>query len=117
MSFTLQVAMLIAELIYFVLMIIFLKKKMLSLKYSLLWLIAGVLMVILTLFPGIIWRISSLIGIETPMNGLFAMMFFFVLTLMMSLTAIVSHQTEWIRSLTQSQALLEERIRELEEKK
>lgn len=109
--------MLLAELIYFVLIIFFLKKKMLSLKYSLIWIIAGVFMVIFTLFPVLIWKLCFMFGIQSAMNGLFAMMLFFVLTVLMSLTAIVSHQTEWIRSLTQSHALLEERIRELEEEK
>ena len=117
MSLTLQVLMLIAECVYFVLIIFFLKKKMLSLKYSLIWIIAGVIMIIFTLIPKLIWNIASLFGIQSAMNGLFAMVLFFILTVLMSLTAIVSHQTEWIRSLTQSHALLEERIRELEEKK
>ena len=51
------------------------------------------------------------------MNGLFSVLLFFILTIIMSLTAIVSRQSERIRALVQSQALLEERIRELEVKK
>ena len=50
------------------------------------------------------------------MNGLFALSVFFIIIILMSLTSIVSKQTEKIRTLTQENALLEERIRKLEEK-
>ena len=117
MTTTLQISMIAAELIYFGLVIFFLKKKMLSLKYSLLWLIAGVVMLIFTIFPMLMIRFVKLFGVESAMNGLFSLLIFFILTIIMSLTAIVSRQSEKLRTLTQSQALLEERLRELEKKK
>ena len=116
MSLTLQLSMVIAELIYFGMIFYFLKKKMLSIKYSLLWLAFGIVMVVFTAFPGLFWRFSGLFGVESPMNGLFSILLFFVFTIIMSLTAIVSRQSERIRALVQSQALLEERIRRLEDK-
>lgn len=109
--------MIAAELLYFGLMVYFLRKKMLSIKYSLLWLVFGVVMLILTVFPSLMGKIVHLLGVESAMNGLFSILIFFMLTLIMSLTAIVSKQTERIRALTQSQALLEERMRELEARK
>ena len=117
MTTTLQISMIVAELIYFGLVLFFLKKKMLSLKYSLLWLVAGAAMLFFTVFPMMMIRLVKLFGVESAMNGLFSLLIFFILTIIMSLTAIVSGQAEKIRTLTQSQALLEERIRELEEKK
>ena len=89
---------------------------MLSLKYSLLWLVAGVAMLIFTIFPLLTIRFVKLFGVESVMNGLFSILIFFILTIIMSLTAIVSRQSDKIRTLTQSQAILEERIRLLEEK-
>lgn len=108
--------MVIAELIYFGMIFYFLRKKMLSIKYSLLWLAFGIVMIVFTAFPMLMWRFMWMFGVESPMNGLFSLLLFFVLTIIMSLTAIVSRQSERIRALVQSQALLEERIRELEEK-
>lgn len=108
--------MIVAELLYFGMIFYFLKKKMLSIKYSLLWLVFGIVMIIFTASPALMWRFMWMFGVESPMNGLFSILLFFLLTLIMSLTAIVSRQSERIRALVQSQALLEERIRELEVK-
>ena len=49
-------------------------------------------------------------------NALFLLGIGFVIILVMSLTAIVSHQTERIRTLAQDNAMLEKRIRDLEKK-
>lgn len=51
---------------------------------------------------------------ETPMYGLFVFAIFFILVIAMSLTAIVSKQTERIKNLAQENAALEKRVRELE---
>ena len=92
------------------------KKKMLSLKYTLLWLFSGFAMGILVLFPGLLDAFVKAVGIETPMYGLFVFAIFFILVIAMSLTAIVSKQTERIKDLAQDNAVLEKRVRELEKK-
>ena len=116
MSPTLRIAMFLAEALYFILIFFFLKRKTLTLKYTFLWLLAGIVMVVFTAFP--MWFVSliKLCGVESNMNGLFALSVFFIIIILMSLTSIVSKQTEKIRTLTQENALLEERIRKLEEK-
>lgn len=117
MSLTLQISMIVAELVYFAMIFYFLRKKMLSIKYSLLWLVFGIVMIVFTSVPSLMWHFMWMFGVASPMNGLFSVLLFFILTIIMSLTAIVSRQSERIRALVQSQALLEERIRELEVKK
>ena len=116
MSLTLQLSMIAAELIYFAVILYFLKKKTLSLKYTLIWLIGGLIMLILTIWPMLMVRLVRLFGVRDQMNGLFSMLFFFILMIIMSLTSIVSKQSDKIRSLTQETALLEKRIRELEDR-
>ncbi len=116
MSLTLQLSMIAAELIYFAVILYFLKKKTLSLKYTLIWLIGGLVMLILTIWPILMVRLVRLFGVQDQMNGLFSMLFFFILMIIMSLTSIVSKQSDRIRALTQETALLEKRIRELEDK-
>ncbi len=87
---------------------------MLALKYILLWLFSGLVMGILVLFPQLLEIFVKLVGIETPMYGLFLVGIFFILLILMSLTAIVSKQTERIKNLAQNHAMLEKRLRELE---
>jgi hypothetical protein len=110
----LKVALLIAILIYFILILWFLKKKALELKYTLLWIAAGIIMAVLVFFPSIIQSFVSLVGITTVMNGLYVMCMGFIIILMVSLTSIVSRQSLKIRTLIQDNAMLEKRIRDLE---
>ena len=51
MSPTLRIAMFLAEALYFILIFFFLKRKTLTLKYTFLWLLAGIVMVVFTAFP------------------------------------------------------------------
>lgn len=111
----LQFVVLVAVLVYFLVLFYMLNKKRLSLRYTLLWIFSGALMLLFAVFPGILSWFSSMIGIMTPTNALFAVMIFCIIMLLISLTAIVSKQTEQIKRLTQSVALLEKRCRELEE--
>ena len=47
------------------------RKKALELRYSLTWLGVGICILILTLFPQIMNKISAIMGIASPMNMLF----------------------------------------------
>lgn len=115
-SMSLRVFLSIALIFYFVIIIALLKKKSLSLKYTLLWIFAGMIMVVLVIIPQILSWIVHLVDIKSPMNGLFAFAIFLILLILMSLTSIVSKQTDRIKSLVQDNALLEKRIRDLENK-
>ena len=114
-SSKLQIAMLIAVGLYFLVVFQLLKRKTLNLKYTLLWLASGVVMLVLAVFPQILGWLAALVGIYDPTNALFAFMFFCVIILLMSITAIVSKLNEKSKQLIQSGALLEKRVRELED--
>ena len=114
-SHKLQIAMLIAVGLYFMIVFQLLKRKTLNLKYTLLWLASGVVMLVLAVFPQILGWLAALVGIYDPTNALFAFMFFCVIILLMSITAIVSKLNEKSKQLIQSVALLEKRVRELED--
>lgn len=114
-SIKLQITMLIAVGLYFLIVFGLLKKKTLNLKYTLLWLASGIIMLALAVFPQILAWFAVLVGIYEPTNALFAFMFFCVIIILMSITAIVSKLNEKIKRLIQSVALLEKRVRELED--
>lgn len=100
--------------LYFVVLIILLKKKRLALKYSLLWIFSGILFFIAVAFPDILVCITSFVGIEVPTNGLFAISILFLILILMSITVIVSETSARIKTLVQKISLMEKRIRELE---
>ena len=112
----LQYSIIIGVVFFFGIIILFLRKKSLSLKYSLLWLLSGCVMLVLSIFPGLLAFVSGMLGFQVASNALFALMLGFVLVIILSLTSIVSIQSEKIKTLIQTSALLEKRIRELEEK-
>ena len=113
----LRVVLITGVIAYFVIILMFLKKKSLSLKYSLLWLLAGVVLGVMVIWPEFLAWCIHLLGIVDNMNGLFIFCITFIIMILMSLTSIVSKQAEKIKNLTQTISKMEKRIRELEERK
>lgn len=113
----LKVSLLAAVLVFFIIVLSMLKRRRLTLKYTLLWLLTGVVMLIFVVFPELLQSLASFIGAQTLMNTLYLLIIGFILVLLMMLTSIVSKQTERIAFLAQANAILEKRVRELEESK
>lgn len=111
----LRITLAIALFIYFGLILLFLKRHAIELKYTLLWLFAGSCMAILIIFPRILPFFLRLLGIAGNMNGLFIICIAFLMMLCMALTSIVSRQAGKIRALTQNLALLEMELRKIKE--
>ena len=116
MNRALQLFLLLAITLYFFALVHFSRRKRVEPKYMLLWIISGVMMIALTLFPALLNRVSRFLGIYDPTNALFAIVLFCVIIILMALTAILSHHNADIIRLVQENALLEQRIRELENK-
>ena len=113
---TLRLFLLIAILVYFALLVLLMRRGSMSIKYSLVWVFAGLIMLILIVWPDILYRFSMLVGISMPVNALYSFIFFCMLIILVSLTAIASGMNEKIKKLTQTQAIMEQRLRELEKK-
>lgn len=112
---TLQITLSIAVICYFIIILYYLKRKMLELKYTLIWLIAGLIMGIMIYFPELLVRFVRILGIESNMNGLYILCIAFIMMILMTLTSIVSRQQLKIRTLIQELSMMEKRIRELED--
>lgn len=111
---TLRITLCIAVICYFVLILYYLKKRMLELKYTLIWLFAGLVMGIMIFFPELLVFFVRFLGIESNMNGLYVLCFAFIIAILMTLTSIASRQTMKIKILIQELSMLEKRVRELE---
>ena len=116
MNIILHSFLIIGLIVYFLILLQLIKQRRLDLKYTLLWFFSGVIMLVIALFPQIMVFIINLLGIVGLTNGLFALIIFFILIIMMSITAIVSKMKNDNRKLIQKTALLEMRVRKLEEK-
>lgn len=112
----LRFVLIVGVISYFVIILMFLKQKALSLKYTLLWLLAGVVLGIMVIWPELLTIFIHLLGIVDNMNGLFILCIAFIVMILMSLTSIVSRQAEKIKNLTQTISKMEKRIRDLEKR-
>lgn len=84
------------------------RKNKLNLRFALLWLVLGVLMLIIDIFPGIITFVASALGLELASNLLFFLGICFTLILVFGLTLKVSKLSDEAKRLTQEVALLKE---------
>lgn len=114
LSTQLRIVLIIAVLLYFAIILKLLKDKALSLKYTLLWIFAGIVMGGLLVFPSTLSLFVKVSGIQTPMYALLVFGLAFVIVILMSLTSIVSRQSRKIHVLVQEIAIMEKRIREIE---
>lgn len=111
---TLQVTLSIAVICYFIIILYYLKRKMLELKYTLVWLVVGLIMGTMIYFPELLVWFVRLLGIESNMNGLYILCIAFIIMILMTLTSIASRQQMKIRILIQELSMMEKRVRELE---
>ena len=115
MTGQLQLFMILGAVALLLIIFAFLKRGYMSVKYSLLWLALSVGLVIAAVFPYVIYVLRDLLDIEMPVNLVFLLMFFFVLVVLLSLSVAISQLADKCKRLTQANALLEKRMRDLEE--
>ena len=115
-NISLRLFFIVGILLFFVLIVLLLRRKSLDIKYTLVWFLTASIMLILTIFPGLIIPVGHMLGFEVFSNAIFSLLFGFVITIILSLTTIVSKQSRMIKTLVQTNALLEKRLRTLEEK-
>ena len=113
MTAQLQLFMILGAVVLLLIIFAFLKRGLMSVKYSLLWLA----LVIAAAFPYVVYVLRDLLDIEMPVNLVFLLMFCFVLVVLLSLSIAISQLADKCKRLTQANAMLEKRVRDLEEKK
>lgn len=109
----LRLVLTIGTLLFFVFVAYMVRKKRLSLKYTLTWLGASLVLICLAVFDGLIVPFANMLQVREPVNALFLAVFFFVLLILFTLTVTISNNSDNIRALTQELALIK---KELEEK-
>ena len=90
-------------------------KGRLTLKYSLLWLVLSVAMLLICLFSKQVGDFTYLLGFKVFSNFVFVAGLCFLLIITLALSSIVSKQASAIKTLTQRLALAEKQIEELRE--
>jgi hypothetical protein len=81
-------------------------------RYSLLWLLAGGILLVLSSSRTLLELVSHLLGIYYPPSFLFLLAFLFLLLITLHFSVVISGLTEKNRQLAQEIALLRQEMRE-----
>lgn len=90
------------------------RRRKLKEKYALLWLVTGISMLLLAVFRGLLIWITKLFGISLPSNAVLLFGIFFIILINLHLCLVISNHGEQIKKIAQALALLEFRVKSLE---
>lgn len=90
------------------------RRRRLMERYSLLWLLAALVLLVLAIFSNLLAEFASAVGIATPSNALFAVAIGFLVLLVLHFSTSISRLTDESKVLAQKLALAEERIESME---
>ena len=91
------------------------RRKKLREEYALMWLITAVVLFFTPLSIDLLDTIAFAIGVDYPPGLLFLIAFIGVLFILFQFSLVISRFTDQIKNLTQDLALLERRVRDLEQ--
>jgi hypothetical protein len=105
-----QILAIVLSVVVLIVVLLLLRSYFLPEKYAVIWLIAGIVGVIMAVFPQILNNVAKFFGIPQPINLLFVGGFFVVLLLLMQLTLELARTRDELRKAIQKIALqMEER--------
>jgi hypothetical protein len=93
-----------------------LRRRRLKERYSVLWFVTSFVLLVFTLRRQWLEDLSTLLGVYYPPTALFLILVFFMLIILIHFSTVISELLNDKQILTQSLAILETRVRELEEK-
>lgn len=106
-----RIVLIVTSLAFVAVIVRLVKRKQLTMKYSFLWIILLFVILLCAILPVIPYRVSDLLGFETPANFIFLVAIFFLLAIALSLSIIVSKQQRKITTLVQELAILDNRTK------
>jgi hypothetical protein len=88
------------------------RRRRLTERYAILWFVAGLTVLVLAVWQGLLTTLSHAVGIYYPPSALFAVTFLFVLMLLVHFSISVSRLAEQNKILAQRLALMAQRLEE-----
>lgn len=117
MSINLRILLIIFSLLLLLIILNYVSKNRLPIKYSLFWIITAVLILFVGAFPNFIGIFTRLIGFETTSNLVIGIILTMLLIITLILTVIVSVHKKKIKLLIQEVSLLKLELNEVKNDK
>ena len=116
MELHLRIVAILASVLLLVVVLDLVRRRRLLERYALVWLGVTVLLLLLSVWDGLLTGAASLIGILYPPSALFVIAFGFVIVLLLHFSVAVSRLADQSKVLAQQLGRLEERVRRQEER-
>lgn len=110
-----QVVAIAGAVVLLVVVLELVRRRRLMERYALLWLLSAVVILGLAVWQDALERIASAMGIVSAPNALFFVAVAFILLLLLHFSAAMSRLSDQSKVIAQRHAILEQRVRELEE--
>lgn len=105
MSTMLRICLIVASVFTTVLMMSKIRKSKIQIEDSIFWVLFSLVLIVFSVFPGVAYRMSDLIGTQAPSNFIFMLIIFLLLARVFSLTVRISQLEAKLRELVQRIAL------------
>jgi hypothetical protein len=100
-----QILAIVLAALLLIVVIMLLRSYVLPEKYAVIWLVAAVVAIVLSAWPGLLDTVSRFFGISQPINLLFIGGFFVVLLLLMQVSLELARTRDELRKAVQRLAL------------
>jgi hypothetical protein len=88
------------------------RRKRLSERYAILWLIAAAMLFLLAIWKGLLTSLSHAVGIDYPPSALFAIAIGLIIMILLHFSLAVSRLSDQSKVLAQRLGLLQQRVEE-----
>ncbi len=105
MSLTLRICLIIASIFTLGLMIHKIRSSKVQIEDAIYWVVFSAALIVLSVFPQIIYLLSDLLGVESPANLIFLLVIFFLIVKLFTLSVRISGLETRIKELAQQLAL------------
>ena len=86
------------------------RRKKLNEEYSWLWIITAVCLLLVSLFPTVLFWFTKLIGAKIPISALFFLAVMFLLLIVLHFSTVISKLSNNQKTLAQKVAILEQKL-------
>lgn len=107
----------IFSLIILLSVIFLVRERLIKEKYSLVWLLIGVFVLVMSVFRGLLEGFSALIGVDYAPSAFFALLIAFAYLLLLNLSVSISGLKAQNKAISQEMGLLRLRVEEMEKER
>ncbi len=110
MGLRLKIGVLAAMIVLILLIVHFIKKDNINIKYALIWLVSACLMLVFIFVPKLLDIVCHILGFELVTNMIFLIAIFVLYSICFLFTVIVSTQNKKINLLIQELSILKQEV-------